>query len=157
MPDIKNVPPALPPWVRFVREPDVARELLAALRPVRTPQEAFDLFAPRLAQEEVEVMLVAFLNSQHGVLAVQEVTRGILDSSLVHPREVFRAAILMGAAAIIIAHNHPSGEPTPSSGDRMVTELLAEAGNTLGIKLVDHIVIGGSSGTFTSFSEQGLL
>jgi DNA repair protein RadC len=83
------------------------------------------------------------------------VTRGILDASVVHPREVFRAAITESAAAVILVHNHPSGDPTPSPEDRAVTLQLAAAGRTLGIPVLDHVVVG--DGRFVSFVEAGLL
>jgi DNA repair protein RadC len=83
------------------------------------------------------------------------ITRGILDSSLVHPREVFRAAIAEAAAGIIVVHNHPSGDPTPSAEDRAVTRQLVAAGQLLDVPLHDHVIIAGDR--FTSFAAQGLL
>ena len=82
-------------------------------------------------------------------------TRGILDASLIHPREVFRPAITQSAAAIILVHNHPSGDPTPSAEDRAVTKQLSAVGRTVGISIVDHVVIG--DGRFASLAEDGLL
>lgn len=89
------------------------------------------------------------------VLGVTEVTRGILNSSLVHPREVFRIAIALGAAGIIVAHNHPSGNPTASNDDRAVTRQLVDAGKVIDIPVYDHIIIG--DGRYSAFSEMGLL
>jgi len=83
------------------------------------------------------------------------VTRGLLNSSLVHPREVFREAIAERAAAIILVHNHPSGDPTPSPDDRVVTEQLVQAGKVLDIPVQDHVIIG--RGRYISFAEAGLL
>ena len=83
------------------------------------------------------------------------ITRGILDASLIHPREVFRPAITESAAAIILVHNHPSGDPTPSAEDRSVTKQLTAAGRTVGISVVDHIVIG--DGRFVSLADDGPL
>jgi DNA repair protein RadC len=83
------------------------------------------------------------------------ITRGLLNSSLVHPREVFRAAIAEAAAGIIVVHNHPSGDPTPSAEDRTVTRQLAEAGRLLDLPLYDHVVIGGDR--YLSFATAGLL
>jgi DNA repair protein RadC len=83
------------------------------------------------------------------------VTRGLLNSSLVHPREVFRAAIAEAAAGIIVVHNHPSGDPTPSTEDRTITRQLAEAGRLLDLPLYDHVVIAGDR--FISFAAAGLL
>jgi DNA repair protein RadC len=121
----------------------------------RSPREAVELVRPHLERQEVEQFVVVLLNSQHVVIGVTKVTSGILNSSLVHPREVFRVAIAMGAAAIICAHNHPSGDPTPSTDDRAVTEQLVAAGRILDIPVHDHIIIAGSR--YTSFAEAGLL
>ena len=83
------------------------------------------------------------------------ITRGILNASLVHPREVFQAAILAGAAAVILVHNHPSGDPTPSADDRVVTDQLVAAGRLLDVPVHDHVIVG--RGRYTSFAEAGLL
>ncbi len=97
-----------------------------------------------LPQEEFHALL---LNTQHAVIREVLVTRGILDASLIHPREVFRPAVLAGAAAVILVHNHPSGDPTPSAEDRAVTRQLVEAGRAVGIPVLDHVVIGGARWT----------
>ncbi len=109
----------------------------------------------RAARELVEVFYVIALNSQSRVIGLQEVTRGILNSSLVHPREVFRLAIAFGAAGIIVAHNHPSGDPTPSADDRAITRQLVDAGRLLDIPVYDHLVLGAAR--YLSFAEAGLL
>jgi DNA repair protein RadC len=93
-----------------------------------------------LSQEEFHALL---LNTQHTVIREVLVTRGILDASLIHPREVFRPAVLAGAAAVILVHNHPSGDPTPSAEDRAVTRQLVEAGRVVGIPVLDHVVVAG--------------
>jgi DNA repair protein RadC len=121
---------------------------------IRGPRDVYDLCAPSmrdLAQEEFHVLLV---NTQHPVVREIIVTRGTLDASIVHPREVFRAAITESAAAMILVHNHPSGDPTPSSEDRAVTRQLAEAGRLVGIPVLDHVVVG--DGRYISFVEAGL-
>ena len=123
--------------------------------PVRSPRDIVELFAPRLEDLPVEEFHVAVLDSQHRLERDIMVTRGILNSSLVHPREVFRQAIAERAAAIILVHNHPSGDPTPSADDRVVTEQLVAAGRLLDIPVHDHIVVG--RGRYTSFAEAGLL
>jgi DNA repair protein RadC len=123
--------------------------------PVRSPRDVFALFAPRLEDLPVEEFHVAVLDSQHRLERDVTVTRGILNSSLVHPREVFREAIAERAAAIILVHNHPSGDPAPSADDRAVTEQLAAAGRLLDIPVHDHVIIG--RGRYTSFAEAGLL
>lgn len=121
---------------------------------IRGPRDVYDLCAPSmrdLAQEEFRVLLV---NTQHAVVREIVVTRGTLDASIVHPREVFRAAITESAAAMILVHNHPSGDPAPSAEDRDVTRQLAEAGRLIGIPVLDHVVVG--DGRYVSFVEAGL-
>ncbi|MGH7618443.1 MAG: JAB domain-containing protein [Gemmatimonadaceae bacterium] len=97
------------------------------------------------------------MNAQHRLIgnAPEAVTRGILNSSLVHPREVFIHAIIARAAAVVLCHNHPSGDPAPSLDDRAVTEQLVAAGRLLDIPVMDHVIIG--RGRYTSFREVGIL
>ncbi|MBT8487841.1 MAG: JAB domain-containing protein, partial [Gemmatimonadetes bacterium] len=102
-----------------------------------------------IQQEEFHALL---LNTRHRILREVLVTRGILDASLIHPREVFRLAVAEGAAAIILVHNHPSGDPTPSAEDRAVTRQLAAAGRSLGIPVLDHVVIG--RGRYVSLAPE---
>jgi DNA repair protein RadC len=105
-----------------------------------------------LPHEEFHVLL---LNTQNEVIRALQVTRGTLDASLVHPREVFRSAITESAASVILVHNHPSGDPTPSSEDRAVTRQLRSAGTVVGIEVLDHVIIG--ERRYVSFAESGLL
>jgi DNA repair protein RadC len=123
--------------------------------PLRSPRDVFAVFGGRLEDLPVEEFHVAVLDSQHRLERDVLVTRGILNSSLVHPREVFREAIAERAAAIILVHNHPSGDPTPSADDRAVTEQMVAAGRLLDIPVHDHVIIG--RGRYTSFAEAGLL
>jgi DNA repair protein RadC len=123
--------------------------------PIRSPKDVVAIFAPRLADLPVEEFHVAVLDAQHRLERDVTVTRGILNSSLVHPREVFREAIAERAAALILVHNHPSGDPTPSVDDRNVTDQLVAAGRLLDIPVHDHVIIG--RGRYTSFAEAGLL
>jgi DNA repair protein RadC len=102
-----------------------------------------------LPQEEFHTLL---LNARHRVMREVFVTRGILDASLIHPREVFRPAVGEGAAALILVHNHPSGDPTPSEEDRAVTRQLVDAGRVLGIPVLDYVVVG--RGSYRSVMEQ---
>ena len=95
------------------------------------------------------------LGAKGQVLSTEKIAQGSLLSSVVLPRDVFQAAIMHRAAAVIIAHNHPSGDPAPSEADKELTRRVAEAGQVLGIAVIDHIIIGGD--TYYSFSEQGLL
>jgi len=138
---------------------ELGRRLAAEARedgaPVRSPRDVARLFAPRLEDLPVEEFHVAVLDAQHRLERDVTITRGILTSSLVHPREVFREAIAERAAAVILVHNHPSGDPTPSADDRIVTEQLVAAGKLLDIPVHDHIIIG--RGRYTSFAEAGLL
>ncbi|QEF98138.1 hypothetical protein Mal15_21860 [Stieleria maiorica] len=103
-----------------------------------------DYFADRCDCEEFAIVT---LNTKHVPTGVVRITRGTLDASLVHPREVFRAAIAASAAAIILIHNHPSGDTTPSREDKAVTDKLTECGKMLGITVLDHLVIGGDRAT----------
>jgi DNA repair protein RadC len=122
---------------------------------IRGPADVHRLLGPRLrdlAQEEFHALL---LDSRHCVLREALITRGTLDASLVSPREVFRLAVVEGAAALILAHNHPSGDPAPSPDDRAVTRQLAEAGRALGIPVLDHVILG--DGRFASLAEEGPL
>jgi DNA repair protein RadC len=123
--------------------------------PIRSPRDVVTVFAPRLEDLPVEEFHVAVLDAQHRLERDITVTRGILNSSLVHPREVFREAIAERAAAIILVHNHPSGDPSPSADDRNVTDQLVSAGRLLDIPVHDHVIIG--RGRYTSFAEAGLL
>jgi DNA repair protein RadC len=123
--------------------------------PVRGPRDVHEIFGQRLQDLPVEEFHVAILDSQHRLERDVTVTRGLLNSSLVHPREVFREAISENAAAIILVHNHPSGDPTPSADDRITTEQLVAAGRLLDIPVQDHIIIG--RGRYLSFAEAGLL
>ena len=138
---------------------ELGRRLASEVRddgaPVRSPRDVARLFAPRLEDLPVEEFHVAVLDAQHRLERDVTVTRGILTSSLVHPREVFREAIAERAAAVILVHNHPSGDPTPSADDRLVTEQLVAAGKLLDIPVHDHIIIG--RGRYISFAETGLL
>lgn len=122
---------------------------------IRGPADVHRLCGPRLRNLAVEEFHVLALGTQSQVLADLLITRGILNSSLVHPREVFRAAIAEAAAGIIVVHNHPSGDPTPSTDDRAVTRQLVEAGRLLDLPVYDHVVIAGDR--YTSFAEAGFL
>jgi DNA repair protein RadC len=125
---------------------------------VRTPEEVHGVCRDleNCAQESFHTLL---LNSKNRLINRVLVSLGLADSSLVHPREVFRAAIECNAAAMVLTHNHPSGEPTPSAEDIRITRQLIEAGKIIDIKVIDHVVIGraenGSPG-FLSMRESGL-
>jgi len=125
------------------------------------PEAVAELLAD-ITLEEVEVFVVLALDTRGRVIERHDITRGLVNSSLVHPREVFRAAIASGASGVILAHNHPSGDPTPSPEDRAVTRQLVAAGRLLDIPVYDHIILGGplpavNTWSFTSFAAEGLL
>ena len=101
-----------------------------------------------------EQFIAVCLNSKNKILCINTVSTGSLNSSVVHPREVFKAAILSNAAAIIVAHNHPSGNPIPSEEDKILTKSLFSAGKVLGIPVLDHLVIGDY---YYSFKEHSLM
>lgn len=122
---------------------------------IRGPRDVFRLMEPQVRGLKHEEFHALLLNVHHRVLRTVQISRGILDASLVHPREVFRQAILEGAAGLIVVHNHPSGDPLPSVEDLAVTRQLVQAGRALGIPVLDHVVIG--HGTYASLSERGEL
>lgn len=122
---------------------------------VRTPGEVCRIMVPKLRDLRVEEFHLLALDSQARLLRDVLITRGILNSSLVHPREVFRAAIVESAAGVIVVHNHPSGDPTPSADDEAITRQLVEAGRLLDMPVYDHVIIGGND--YVSFAERGQL
>ncbi|MBE6063148.1 MAG: JAB domain-containing protein [Clostridium butyricum] len=102
-----------------------------------------------------EVLKVILLNAKNCIIGIKDVFIGTLNNSIVHPREVFKAAINKSSASIIICHNHPSGDPTPSKEDINITLRIKECGNIIGIQLLDHIIIGNNK--YISFKEEGLI
>lgn len=130
---------------------------IAALeRPViRSPHEVADLLMSRMRYETKEHFVVVLLSTKHHVIATPTVSVGILNASLVHPREIFREAISHSAASIILVHNHPSGDPTPSQEDVSLTQKMVEAGRLLDISVLDHVIIGDSK--YVSLKEKGII
>jgi len=122
---------------------------------VKSSRAVFDHFHLRLRDSKREVFLVLLLDSKHRVIREERVSEGSLTASIVHPREVFQAAISELAGAILAIHNHPSGDPTPSAEDFEITRRLKDAGDLLGIQLLDHVILG--DGEFVSFREHRLL
>jgi len=118
-------------------------------------KEVADMLMEELADEKREVFMAINLNSKLQVESKSIVSIGNLDSAPVHPREVFGPAVKRGAAAVVVAHNHPSGDPTPSFQDIEVTSRLVEASRIIGIKLMDHVIIG--NGRFTSMRAEGYM
>jgi DNA repair protein RadC len=122
---------------------------------LKSPRDSAALLMHVLADQPIEVFAMLCLSTKHRVIAYHEVTRGTLDSTLLHPREVFKAALLANAAAIIVSHNHPCGDPSPTIDDIEVTRRLVAAGEILGIVVRDHVVVG--DGCCFSFKEAGRL
>ena len=122
---------------------------------INGPGDVHRFYADRLRDLDVEEFHVLALGCQSQVLRDLVITRGILNSSLVHPREVFRAAIAEGAAGIVVVHNHPSGDPTPSADDRVLTRQLIDAGRLLDVPVYDHVVVGGER--YVSCMRAGLV
>lgn len=108
-------------------------------------KDVFDLFHDRLKDEKQEHFMILMLNSKNHIIGEQLVTKGVLDAAIVEPREVFRPAIKNAASKIIVVHNHPSGDCSPSKEDIEVTKALIEAGKTINIKVLDHVIIGNGS------------
>ncbi|MGO8671482.1 MAG: RadC family protein [Capsulimonadaceae bacterium] len=119
------------------------------------PRDIANLLMSDMRYLRKEVLKSIMLDSRNRVIAIRTVSIGDLTNSIVHPREVFKEAIVMSAAAIAVAHNHPSGDPSPSIDDVSITKRLISAGEILGIEVVDHIVIG--DGVFASLKDRGLL
>lgn len=122
---------------------------------VRRPQDAADYVMEDLKLLRKEHFVCLFLNTKNHIIARETLSIGTLNASLVHPREVFRAAIKHNSASLICIHNHPSGDPTPSPEDISLTKRLMEAGELVGIDVLDHLVIG--DGRFVSLKEHGLM
>ncbi len=144
---------------RLVAALELGRRFAREQRPprsrIRTPEDVVRLIGDRLRDLEVEEFHVLALSIQREVVRTVFISRGVLTGSMVHPREVFRAAIAAAAAGIIVVHNHPSGDPTPSPEDRAITGQLVAAGSVIGIPLLDHVIVAGDR--WTSFATQGLL
>lgn len=122
---------------------------------IRSPQDAAEILTEQLRYLQKEHFVCLFLNTKNHVIGQETLSMGSLNSSIVHPREVFRAAIKCSSASIICAHNHPSGDPTPSPEDISLTSRLHQAGEIIGIDVLDHLIIGDSS--FVSLKEKGYM
>ena len=129
--------------------------------PVREPESVYRLLAPLARGLQQEVFWTVLLNTKNRLIGQPiETTRGLLDTSPVHPREVFAKAVRYSAASVILAHNHPSGDPTPSKEDIDITRRLIEAARILGIRVLDHLIVGKPSPTspgFVSLREKNLV
>jgi DNA repair protein RadC len=133
----------------------LASEPREAAPAFRTPESSARFLLPRYAAKPVEVFGALALDVRHRLRGLHEVSVGCLTSSLVHPREVFNFAVTQRAAALILFHNHPSGDPEPSAEDVAITRRLAAAGTLMGIEVLDHLILG--AGRFVSLKERGVL
>jgi len=133
----------------------LARTGLEDTPAITSPRDAAELVMDELRYLQKEHFIVLFLNTKNRVVGKETLSIGSLNASIVHPREVFLSAIKRSSASIICAHNHPSGDPTPSQEDIQVTKRLADAGTLLGIELLDHLIIADRS--FVSLKELGLM
>ena len=124
---------------------------------IRSSADVGALLHAYLEGVDREHFVVLMLDQKNKVIGINTVSMGSLTASVVHPRECFKPAILSNAAAIILAHNHPSGAPQPSQEDRVLTVRLVAAGKLLGISVLDHVIIGDGTSTYFSFADEGLL
>lgn len=121
---------------------------------LKSPHDVLNFVRPELQYATQEIFKVILLDVKNQLIAIPEISRGILNQSLVHPREVFREAIRRSSAAVILVHNHPSGDPEPSDDDIKITQKLSAAGELLGIEVLDHLIIG--KGEYVSMKEKQL-
>lgn len=141
--------------LRVVKESSVLYEGSDG-RKISSPSDVRTLVKPFFEGLDREKFLVIYLNTKNEPNAIHTVSIGCLNSSIVHPREVYKGAMMTNAAAVIFAHNHPSGNPKPSQNDKNITNRLVDAGEILGINVVDHLVIGSDEDYF-SFKEHDLI
>lgn len=123
--------------------------------PIKSPEDVQNIVREQMRYLDREHFRVLYLDRKGGLICMEDVSIGGLHSSLVHPREVFKTAVKRSAASLILVHNHPSGDPTPSQEDIEVTQRLAEAGHLMGIEVLDHVIIGEKD--YTSLKSKGVL
>lgn len=150
---IAKVPIEKPEWIRVCRDTKFTDKPI--LGTIRNAKDAWKSVKDRAASEEQEVFYVVILDSQMNVLGISEVARGTANNLGVHLRDIFRAAILMGSVYIIVAHNHPSGRLDPSESDIDLTRQSVQAGELLGIKVLDHLIVTAKG--YYSFEEAGFI
>ena len=122
---------------------------------IKTSRDVYDLLGEELAPQTKEYFICLHLDTKNRIICRDVVSIGSLNATVVHPREVYKAALLSSAAAVVFVHNHPSGDVTPSPEDINMTDRLRQAGEVLGIRVLDHVIIG--HGDFKSFADQGIL
>ena len=137
--------------IKLVKESSFLYQTLT----ISSPKDAYEMIKDQLQDLDREQFIIACLNTKNEPTNLSVVSVGTLNKAIIHPREVFKTAILSNAASVMAFHNHPSGDTTPSDQDIQLTHRLVEAGELLGIKLLDHLIIGG--GSFTSLKEKGYL
>ena len=144
--------------MRIIVEESGVEYRIAADRRIRTPEDAANT-AAEWGKSETECFCVLCLDAKNGMRAAEIISSGILDSALIHPREVFRPAIIRNAKAIVLLHNHPSGDPAPSAEDIRITKQIKEAGKVLEIDVLDHVIVAwnGSRLDFCSMRESGVM
>lgn len=130
----------------FVEEPK---------RKICSPKDVYTLMYPKMREQKKERFITLYLDTKNQILKEEVVSVGSLNASIVHPREVFKSALMESSASVIMVHNHPSGDPSPSREDIMVTEKLVEGGKLLGIDILDHIIIG--DGRYVSLKDEGFV
>ena len=133
----------------------IAQKTAEQVEVIDGPADVARFAMPHFRHEQKEHFAVLLLNTKNHILAMQEISVGSLSASIVHPREVFRTAIRYAAAAIILMHNHPSGDPEPSRDDITLTQQMVKAGEIMGIPVLDHVVMG--DGSFVSMKDRGLI
>ncbi len=145
--------------LHFVAAFEIGRRIASGTRPdklkVHSPESVAKHYMPRLETAKQEEFYVILLDTANSILSEHVISRGSLNASVVHPREVFKKAIIDSAAQVILMHNHPSGNPEPSSEDKDVTANLVNAGAVIGINVIDHIIIAGQR--YFSFADHELL
>jgi DNA repair protein RadC len=131
------------------------RNLMVENKKIGSPRDAADIATEFLKGADREYLIVLALDTKNKVNSIDTVSVGSLNSSIVHPREVFKSLVLSNAASFILAHNHPSGDCSPSNEDVNITQRIKEAGKILGIELLDHIIVGDNQ--YISLKEKGIL
>ena len=142
---------------------EIARRLARGIAPrpkIDNPEMIYKILGPELQMLRKEVVRVMLLNTKYELLTIEEVSSGSVNESVAHPREIFRPALIHCAFAIVVVHNHPSGDPSPSEADRRLTRRLVESAEVLGIRLLDHVIVGAPAEgklPYVSFRELGLI
>ena len=122
---------------------------------VKSPKDVYALMYPKMREQKKEKFVTLYLDTKNQILKEELISVGSLNASIVHPREVFKSALMESSASVIMVHNHPSGDPSPSREDILVTEKLVEGGKLLGIDVLDHIIIG--EGRYVSLKDEGFV